>query len=268
MVECLGHEVYLELSTFSLRSKRIQFGYLRDRGAKRIESWGSKHSRGVVGKCWLKRCFKPFLHMLCHVSESLIHYVRILRGYARIFCGAPLGKGTKCTGLHGLNFASLSQMMGWDSWEFLFLISHCWQSSYGVSLVICLRSWLGFLKKGTLNIRMSWMRELAKILLIYGVHYDGARICWLKDSDGELPTVTLLGFQGCLGPGSVWGTNLFKNHFRILDFTFYALVWVLESRAGGSVFFTFEVHVILNTPIYSNLDKDFCYWYIDKEREI
>ncbi|KAK6128255.1 hypothetical protein DH2020_038002 [Rehmannia glutinosa] len=37
-----GHEMYLGLPTFSLRSKRLQFGYLKDRILKKIAGWGGK----------------------------------------------------------------------------------------------------------------------------------------------------------------------------------------------------------------------------------
>ncbi|KAK6147624.1 hypothetical protein DH2020_018536 [Rehmannia glutinosa] len=37
-----SHEVYLGLPTFSMRSKRVQFQYLRDRILKKIQGWGRK----------------------------------------------------------------------------------------------------------------------------------------------------------------------------------------------------------------------------------
>ncbi|XP_073154204.1 uncharacterized protein [Henckelia pumila] len=36
-----GHEVYLGLPTFSMRSKKLQFGYLVERVSRRINDWGS-----------------------------------------------------------------------------------------------------------------------------------------------------------------------------------------------------------------------------------
>lgn len=39
---CQGHEVYLGLLTFSIKSKRLQFGYLRDCVAKKLDSWKNK----------------------------------------------------------------------------------------------------------------------------------------------------------------------------------------------------------------------------------
>lgn len=43
MSVCQGHDIYLGLPTFSLRGKKMQFGYLRDRVAKKVESWTSRH---------------------------------------------------------------------------------------------------------------------------------------------------------------------------------------------------------------------------------
>ncbi|KAK6160753.1 hypothetical protein DH2020_004134 [Rehmannia glutinosa] len=37
-----GHEIYLGLPTFSMRSKRMQIGYLKERILKRIPGWGGK----------------------------------------------------------------------------------------------------------------------------------------------------------------------------------------------------------------------------------
>ncbi|KAH6771168.1 hypothetical protein C2S52_015971 [Perilla frutescens var. hirtella] len=36
------HDIYLGLPTISCRSKRIQFGYLRDRALKKLASWKNK----------------------------------------------------------------------------------------------------------------------------------------------------------------------------------------------------------------------------------
>ncbi|XP_073137146.1 uncharacterized protein [Henckelia pumila] len=35
-----GHDVYLGLPTFSLSSKRVQFGYLLERVVRKIKGWG------------------------------------------------------------------------------------------------------------------------------------------------------------------------------------------------------------------------------------
>lgn len=40
---CQGHDLYLGLPTFSTQSKRIQFRYLRDRVAKKIDGWKNKY---------------------------------------------------------------------------------------------------------------------------------------------------------------------------------------------------------------------------------
>lgn len=45
-----GHDLYLGLPTFTIRSKRIQFGYIRDRIAKKIDGWKKDSSRKEGGK--------------------------------------------------------------------------------------------------------------------------------------------------------------------------------------------------------------------------
>lgn len=37
-----GHDLYLGLPTFSVRSKRLQFDYIRDRVAKKIDGWKNR----------------------------------------------------------------------------------------------------------------------------------------------------------------------------------------------------------------------------------
>lgn len=39
---CQGHDIYLGLPTFSSRNKRVQFGYLWDRVAKKLDGWKAK----------------------------------------------------------------------------------------------------------------------------------------------------------------------------------------------------------------------------------
>lgn len=39
---CQDHEVYLGLPTFLVQSKRIQFDYIRDRVAKRLDGWKNR----------------------------------------------------------------------------------------------------------------------------------------------------------------------------------------------------------------------------------
>ena len=34
-----GHDMYLGLPNFSMRNKRIQFGYIRDRVVKKLQGW-------------------------------------------------------------------------------------------------------------------------------------------------------------------------------------------------------------------------------------
>lgn len=39
---CQGHDLYLGLPTFSAHNKRLQFGYLRDRVIKKLDSWNNR----------------------------------------------------------------------------------------------------------------------------------------------------------------------------------------------------------------------------------
>lgn len=40
--ECRGHDLYLGAPSFSLRRKRVQFGYLKENMSKKVESWSNK----------------------------------------------------------------------------------------------------------------------------------------------------------------------------------------------------------------------------------
>ncbi|XP_073121194.1 uncharacterized protein [Henckelia pumila] len=76
-----GHELYLGLPTFSLRSKRLQFASLRDRVFKKINGWNSKlflaGGKEILIKAVLQAipnyamsCFKIPIS-LCHEIEQL-----------------------------------------------------------------------------------------------------------------------------------------------------------------------------------------------------
>ena len=38
-----GHDMYLGVPTFSMRNKRLQFGYIRDRVFKKLQGWKEKN---------------------------------------------------------------------------------------------------------------------------------------------------------------------------------------------------------------------------------
>ncbi|XP_073031198.1 uncharacterized protein [Primulina eburnea] len=76
-----GHEIYLGLPTFSLRSKRIQFSNLRERLIKKINGWASRFFFAVGKETLIKSilqaipsyamsCFKLPIS-LCHELEQL-----------------------------------------------------------------------------------------------------------------------------------------------------------------------------------------------------
>lgn len=69
---CQGHALYLGLPTFSLRNKRIQFVYLRDRAAQKLDCWKNRlFSEGDV-KFLLGRWSKSSPLTRCPTLESLL----------------------------------------------------------------------------------------------------------------------------------------------------------------------------------------------------
>ncbi|KAL5540492.1 hypothetical protein UlMin_043086 [Ulmus minor] len=47
-----SHELYLGLPTFSMKNKRIQFGYIQDKVIRKLQGWKNDHSPKVVRKCF------------------------------------------------------------------------------------------------------------------------------------------------------------------------------------------------------------------------
>lgn len=68
-----GHQIYLGLPTFSLRSKRLQFGYLRERVEQKIKNWNncffSTGGREVLIKSILQAI--PSYAMSCFNNSSI-----------------------------------------------------------------------------------------------------------------------------------------------------------------------------------------------------
>lgn len=76
-----GHEVYLGLPTFSIRSKRVQFGYLWDRVAKKLDGWKSKlfseGGREVLFKAVIQAI--PTYAMSCfRMPSTIIHEIEAM----------------------------------------------------------------------------------------------------------------------------------------------------------------------------------------------
>ncbi|CAA0832090.1 Ribonuclease H-like superfamily protein [Striga hermonthica] len=98
------HEIYLGLPTFSVRSKRTQFGYLKERVAHRIQSWSHKYfsegGRTVLLQSVLQSI--PTYAMLCfRIPNSLCEEIE--RDCANFWWGTDRG----------------SKKMHWCRWETL-----------------------------------------------------------------------------------------------------------------------------------------------------
>lgn len=72
---CQGHELYLGLPTFVIRSKRIQFGYLRDRVAKELDGWKNRFFSEGGRKVYQSR--HPSYPSLCYILfQDSQHYFK------------------------------------------------------------------------------------------------------------------------------------------------------------------------------------------------
>lgn len=70
-----GHELYLGLSTFSIRRKRIQVGYLHDRVAKKLDGWKNRFFSEGGMEVLIKAVIQaiPTYGMTCFRIPSLIN---------------------------------------------------------------------------------------------------------------------------------------------------------------------------------------------------
>lgn len=108
MSVCQGHDIYLGLPTFSLRGKKTQFDYLRDRVAKKVENWTSRHFPEGAREVLIKAVFvgRQFHSMRCPVSEFQNRFVEILNGFAITSGGGRNLMGTRFSGARGMSYAS------------------------------------------------------------------------------------------------------------------------------------------------------------------
>lgn len=69
-----GHDVYLGLPTFSMKSKKLQFRYLVERVAKRMKGWGNKYYSAAGKETLIKVVIQsiPTYAMSCfHIPTSI-----------------------------------------------------------------------------------------------------------------------------------------------------------------------------------------------------
>ncbi|KAL5556124.1 hypothetical protein UlMin_038360 [Ulmus minor] len=127
-----GHDMYLGLPNFSMRNKRIQFGYIRNRVVKKLQGWKEKlFSQG--GKVvFLKAVVQaiPIYAMSCFmIPDSII-------GEIEAACSRFLwGTTSDHKRIHWLKWKELCKLksMGgvWDLKTLQFLINLCWESRVG-----------------------------------------------------------------------------------------------------------------------------------------
>lgn len=78
---CQGHDLYLDLPTFSLRTKWIQFGYLRDRVAKKLDNWKARFFSDGGLEILIKAVIQaiPTYAMSCfRIPSSINHEIEAL----------------------------------------------------------------------------------------------------------------------------------------------------------------------------------------------
>lgn len=99
-----GHELYLDVPTFSLRSKRIQFSGLRERMLKRFDGWATRFLSTGVKKLSSNLSYKPSHHMLCLVLSYLFRCAK-----SQSKCVLNLRKLCRPKQHGGMGFQSLSE---------------------------------------------------------------------------------------------------------------------------------------------------------------
>lgn len=87
MKESSSHELYLGASSFSLRNKRVQFGFLKEKMIKRIEDWNhrqySKGGKEVLVKAVLQA-------ILAYTMSCFRVPISLCKQFVRDFGGAIL----------------------------------------------------------------------------------------------------------------------------------------------------------------------------------
>lgn len=101
-----GHELYLGLPTFRVKSKRMQFGYLRDRVIKRMEAWHSKFLEGGR-EVLIKSVIQAIPTYVMSFSKYRRPSIKKLSRCALTSCGAKTRKKAGYTGRNGQILLSL-----------------------------------------------------------------------------------------------------------------------------------------------------------------
>lgn len=112
--ESRSRELYLGAPSFSLKNKRVQFGFLKERMLRKIDSWRHKYfSKGgneVLTKAVLQTI--PTFTMGCfRVPTSLLKELEMI--CARFWWEFSQEKG-ECTGNRGIVCANQRRNEGWD----------------------------------------------------------------------------------------------------------------------------------------------------------
>ncbi|KAL5564541.1 hypothetical protein UlMin_027705 [Ulmus minor] len=76
VLQVVSHDLYLGLPTFSMRNKRLQFGYLRDRVVKKLQGWKEKFYSQGGKEVLLKSVIQAIPTYTMLVSLSLILFLR------------------------------------------------------------------------------------------------------------------------------------------------------------------------------------------------
>lgn len=94
-----SHELYLGLSTFSLRSKRLQFAYLRERIIQKMQGWNSKKLFSMGGReVLIKSVLQAIPSYAMSCFKILISLRGLLNKLALNFGGMTREEKEFCTG--------------------------------------------------------------------------------------------------------------------------------------------------------------------------
>lgn len=262
MSVCQGHDVYLGLPTFSLRSKRIQFGYLRDRVAKKIDGWASKHfsegGREVLIKSVLQAV--PSYAMTCfRIPGSICEDIE------RLCC--DFWWGTKDGGkkIHWCSWDDLSRpkIEGGLGFKKITLFNKALLAKQLWRIISDPTSFVGRLFKA------RYFKHLDALDAAVGSSssYVWRSLCWSKDlleaglrwniKNGASVRVFRDAWVTGLDGGRI--SSRIASGSAVSRFITADGAW--NEELVQQAFLPYEVSAIYNTPILPSLQADFRFWF-------
>lgn len=259
-----GHHLYLGLPTFSLRGKRTQFGYLRDRVIQRMTGWGHKHfsegGREILIKVVLQAL--PCYAMACFRIPTMI-CDEIERECANFWWGLK-DEGSK---IH------------WSTWNELCKPKHCGGLGFR-KLVLFNKSllakqvWRIICDPSSLVARVFKARYFKHVDIMdaelgYNPSYIWRSLCWSRDvlllglrwrvCNGD--AISIFKDAWVLGLAGGRPTSRIASGSTVSRFISEPGVW--NADLVSQAFLPYEVDAILRTLISGGMGSDSRYWAWD-----